>query len=209
MIGGPHLELAQRPEPHERAPRGGRTGGGDDAISPLVYADGLAPLRPVGAQVFEAQVTTPSGHLGDHGLAELAAVDDPGAPVGYEPERTGEVLLQVVPRPRAGPVPTVDRLRVGGEGTVLRAEPAGKLIADDEAVLGVPNGRIEETAPLQVSILFGHCGPGVQVAGRRDDRSTAPVLLVVRGRRAKDRGIQRRRVLLSTSRKRVCPFPVS
>ena len=152
---------------------------------PLVYADGLAPLRPVGAQVFEAQVTAPSGHLGDHGLAKLAAVDDPGAPVGYEPERAGEVLLhESFPGRERGPVPTVDRLRVGGEGTVLRAEPAGKLIADDEAVLSIPNGRTEETVPLKVSILFGHCGPGVQVAGRRDDRSPTPVLLVVRGRRS-------------------------
>ena len=177
---------------------------------PLVYADGLAPLRPVGAQVFEAQVTAPSGHLGDHGLAELAAVDDPGAPVGYEPERTGEVLLhESFPGRERGPVPTVDRLRVGGEAPYSEPSQPAKLIADDEAVLGVPNGRIEETAPLQVSILFGHCGPGVQVAGRRDDRSTAPVLLVVRGRRAKDRGIQRRRGSAVDLEEARLPFPVS
>src|SRR3712207_5137770 len=152
VVGRLHAELAERPEPGEHAPRGSRGRSGDDAVVPLIYADGLAPLGPVGAQVLEGEGTTLALHLGDHGLAQLAAVDDPGAAVGYEPERTGEVLLhQAVPRSEGDSVRTVDGLRVRGEGAVLRAEPACQLLADDEAFLGVPYGRDRKSTRLNSS----------------------------------------------------------
>src|SRR5215218_447932 len=194
VVGLLQVELAHDPEPDERAPRGGRGRRRDHPVAPVVYADGLPPPGAVVAQILHAQETAVLLHLGDHGLAQVAAVHRPGSLPGYGAQRVRQILLhEAVSRSQRRSVVPVDGLRVLGERGVLGPDPTCQLVADDETVICIPYGGIEEVLPLQVAVLLREGLPSLQVARRGDDRSAAPVLLVVRRRRAEDRGVHRRR----------------
>src|SRR5919199_6797785 len=116
-------------------------------VAPVIYADGLPPLGAVVAQVIHGQETAVLLHLGDHILAQPAAVHCPGALVGYEAEGVRQILLhEAIPRPGWDPVVAVYLLCVLGERRVLGSEPSGQLLADGETFIRIPYGGVRRAA---------------------------------------------------------------
>src|ERR671920_969717 len=128
VVGWSHIVAVHHAQPHERGPRGGWRGGRDYTVIAIVQADGLPPFGAVTAQVLFREETAPVLRGSGHRRAEPSLVDGVRAILGDEAQGVGQIVLhQAFTGGQWDAVRAIDLLRVGGERSVLGAEPGRRL----------------------------------------------------------------------------------
>ena len=118
-------------------------------------------------------------------LAQRAAIERRGAFGLDRAQRRRQVALhEPLARRKRPAVAAVDGPRRGGERLERAGNRARASLGEDESVRREVHGRREDVGPRQPAVGLRERFPGVQVARRGNRLRAAPVLEVVRSRRA-------------------------